>query len=75
MEPQGRVQGAFQLDALLCHGVHALCKALEVIPAALLGAVHCRVGIRSQRFDALSILGIERNADASGGADIDTHEV
>ena len=71
---QRLVQVALQLDLVLRNGIHSRRIALNVVAAALLGAVHGRVGVGKQSLDFAAIRGKHRDADARGGVDIDTTE-
>ena len=51
IEGDGAVQVALELHPLLRAGVHSAFEALHVAAAALLGAVHRRIGVRDQRLD------------------------
>ena len=59
------VQIALELDALARVRVHAGLEALHVVAAALLGAVHRRIGVRDQAVRRRAIGRIERDADAA----------
>src|SRR5215469_17499594 len=71
---QRLVQLALESDAVLGRSGHALSKPLHVVAAALLGAVHRRIGAGEQYIDRRSITRIEGNADARGDVHIDPEQ-
>ena len=74
LERERLVQVALQLHPLLGRGIHAFRVALNVVPAALLGAVHGGVGVGDERLRALAVGRKHGDADARGGVQVDAVE-
>ena len=68
------VQIAFQLDPLARDSIHPGLEALDAVAAALLGAVHRRIGMGDQGFRRAAIARVEGYADAAGGTQVDARD-
>ena len=67
---EGSPQIVLQNQSLARHGVHHGRVELIAVPAAILGRVHRRVGVPDESLVVATILGIQRDADAGGHAEL-----
>jgi hypothetical protein len=61
---EGVVQAIFLRLALDCMPIHLSFKRLIVVTPAILRLVHCDIGVLDESLGAISVLGIDDDADA-----------